>query len=346
MDNIKFAAVGDINLGGGINDYLKTENFPEPFKFVLPELINNDMVFGNLEGPFSERGNMRKPCAMSSPPKTANSLKEAGFNVLSLANNHTFDYGVTAFEDTTSILKQKNIDFFGAGRTLVEARKPAIKIINGISIGFLGYSWFFIESIEAKRDAFGTAPLERDMIIADVKKLRKETDIVVVSLHFGYVNEKYPLPSQRELCHEIIDAGATLILGHHPHVIQGIEEYKNGVIAYSLGDFIFPPEKKQQCEGSDAILFKCEISKKGIEKYSVYLITKNKNQLPEISPPENSLEKIKTLSKRFAEKDYAKFWKTNRIRADLPDATNNRIISRLIYRFYKSKYLCPFLRFF
>lgn len=123
--------------------------------------------------------------------------------------------------------------------------------------------------MNATNSRFGTAPLKADIIEEDILSTKELADIIIVSLHWGYERERYPLPSQRNLAHKIIDAGVDLIIGHHPHVLQGIEHYKDGFIAYSLGNFVFTAKsyfKMWGNEEKESIILKCGISKKGIEK--------------------------------------------------------------------------------
>lgn len=348
MKGVKLSAVGDILLSGTVVEMIRNKGYEHPFIFVLEELKKSDLVFGNLECPLSKRGrSLKNKCCLYSPAETVKSLKSVGFNVVSLANNHIFDYGYEGFADTIAILKKNNISWFGAGKNLEEARMPAILSINNLSIGFLGYSWNFIGSINATKNKFGTAPLSEKLILEDVKKLKEKTDIVIVSLHWSYERERYPLPSQRKLAHRIIDAGASLILGHHPHVLQGIEEYDNGIIVYSLGNFIFPDVSYeeynliQEQENKESMIFNCEISNNGIEGFDIIPIKSNNQFQPKIlKNGEKRLmsERIEKLSEGFKLQNYSYFWKINRVRKDLPDITTNKTFNMGTYKIYQVSY--------
>jgi len=347
MGSIKFSAVGDILLSGTVSEMIKNGNFEKLFQSVIAELRKRDLIFGNLECPLSNRGNpLKNKCCLYSPSFTVKSLKLAGFNIVSLANNHIFDHDYEGFQDTVACLEENNISYFGAGKNLEDARKPAVLYVNNISIGFLGYSWNFIGSINATKNKFGTAPLNKKIILEDIKKLEGKTDKVIVSLHWGYDRERYPLPSQRKLAHKIIDAGADLILGHHPHVLQGIEKYRGKIIIYSLGNFIFPDifyknyNLIQTLENKESIIFNCKISKKEIKDFEIIPIkSNNKFQLDILKNNEKQLllEKIENLSLGFKIENYSQFWKKNRVRKDLPDVKDFKFCNNLIYRFYKSK---------
>lgn len=327
MPSYNTISIGDILLSGIVAELIRNKAPDSPFTFVSSIFKESHFAFANLECPLSDRGNpLKNKCCLSSPPEAAKSLKSAGFNILSLANNHIFDYGYEGFEDTVSLLKENNISYFGAGKNLEEARKPAVLSANGPSIGFLGYSWDFIGSINATKSKFGTAPLDGNMIIEDVQRLKEHADIVVVSLHWGYDRERYPLLSHVKLAHRIIDAGTTLILGHHPHVLQGIESYEEGMIVYSLGNFLFPDVSYkrynpiQKPENKESIIFQCSLSPKGVDPVNIIPVRCNELFQPTIldgGDKMSMLDMIGNLSRGF-NADYARFYKANRIRKKLP----------------------------
>lgn len=350
MKSIKLFAVGDILLSESVAELIRNKGPKEPFVFVLDEFKKSDLLFGNLECPLSNRGKpLKNKCCLCSPPETVKSLKHGGFNILSLANNHIFDYGYEGFKDTVVLLEENNISWFGAGKNLEEARKPAILSIDNLSIGFLGYAWDFIGSINGTKNNFGTAPLNEKIILEDVKNLKGKIDKMIVSLHWSYDKEKYPLPSQRDLAHKIIDAGADLILGHHPHVLQGIEKYGNGVIVYSLGNFIFPDiffknyQITQKSENKESIIFECKMSRDEIKNLDIIPARTISLPQPKILKGEDkelTLRKIEKLSERFKLNNYSYFWRKNRIRKDLRDV--NQHIFHLYY--YKILRLTKFGR--
>lgn len=323
---VRLSAVGDILLSG-VAELIGNKAPDAPFTFVRSIFKESDLVFANLECPLSNRGNpLKNKCCLCSPPEVVKSLKSAGFSVLSLANNHIFDYGYEGFEDTVSLLKENDISYFGAGKNLEEARKPTVLHINGVCIGFLGYSWDYIGSMNAAASKFGTAPLSERFIIEDVRKLKQQVDIVVVSLHWGYERERYPLPSHRKLAHKIMSAGATVVVGHHPHVLQGIETYKDGIILYSLGNFVFPDilykqyNLIQKPENKESAIFQCQLSSRGVDLVNTIPIRFNEHFQPTIldgSDKKSILNTIGNLSRGF-NADYASFHKANRIRKKLP----------------------------
>ena len=238
---IKIAAVGDIALTHDYDQLLSMKGQNYPFEKVKELFKDIDVVLGNLEAPISSRGE-RYPlkCSLRTNPKYAEGLKSAGFNIMSLSNNHILDYKENAFYDTFANLDKQGIKYFGAGKNIRDARKPAILEIRNIKIGFLGYCDVVIDSpFYSSADKRGIVPLKIEFVKEDIANLKDQVDIVIVSLHWGTENWSYPSPKQIKMAHQIIDFGANMIFGHHPHVLQGVEKYNKGYIAYSLGNFIF-----------------------------------------------------------------------------------------------------------
>lgn len=197
-----------------------------------------DIFMANLEHPittWTERVEKKFNFKMS--PAYGAILLDAGVTLVNSANNHVFDYGLQGIDDTMRYLDSLGIPHTGVGRNLKDARRPVVLERKGRKIGFLGY--YGGGDFAATRDKPGFAPRYTRLIIEDVKALRTRVDYVVVNFHWGV--ERAPLPEEWQitLAHRVVDAGADLIIGHHPHVLQGIERYKGAVIAYSLGNFVF-----------------------------------------------------------------------------------------------------------
>jgi len=243
-NSISIIAVGDIMLGGTAQEVLQKTDYNYPFKHVTPLLTHADVVIGNLEGPLTSICNnsmdLDKQYVFRSPAaKVAPALSKAGFNLLSLANNHILDYGVNGMNDTLDALSKHNIDTVGVGNNLSEARAgTTIDTSNG-KLGFLSYSLTFPERFWATDTKPGTAFGHQQQIIEDVKRLKQVSDSVIVSFHWGREKTTELRPYQPKLARAAIDAGASIVLGHHPHVLQAIEQYQGGLIIYSLGNFVF-----------------------------------------------------------------------------------------------------------
>ena len=245
-ETITIILVGDIMLDRGVEYMIKTEgkgDFRFPFLKIADELQKADILFGNLEGPISDKGTkVGSIYSFRNDPKSIEGLTFAGFDVISLANNHVFDYGREALEDTLLRLKTAGIDYLGAGFNEKEAYSPIIKELNDTKIAFLVYTNLGPETWKASENNSGIAWISEnnlETIKRDIEKVKKESDILIVSLHSGEEYQKTPTQFQIEFSRAFIDAGADLVIGHHPHIIQPNEKYKDGWIFYSLGNFVF-----------------------------------------------------------------------------------------------------------
>lgn len=240
--HLVIAAVGDIMLDGSAREIMQEHGYDYAFDKMRPWLQKADIAFGNLEGPLTTRGTPapdKKYLFRSPPTKVATALKDAGFDVVSLANNHSLDYGSDGLADTVSALNDAGILHVGAGENLAIARRAAVLERNGLKVAFLGYSLTFPEEFWATANSAGTVFGYREIVENDIKAARQKADIVVASFHWGQESKTELRPYQVALGHAAIDAGASLVIGHHPHILQGVERYKNGVILYSMGNFAF-----------------------------------------------------------------------------------------------------------
>lgn len=245
-NQIRIFAVGDIMLERGVEYMAKkygSTDYNFPFLEIRDFLKNSDILFGNLEGPISERGDrVGSIYSFRFNLQSIEALVSSGFNVLSLANNHVLDYGRLALEDTLENLKKNNILPCGSGWNADEAFSLRIKEVKGMKIGFLCYENLGPKSWRAGDDYSGMAWIEiKDIekIKEDVKEAKGQADILIVSLHAGEEYSAEPDFFQKNFSRTCIDVGADIVIGHHPHVIQKTEKYNDGWISYSLGNFIF-----------------------------------------------------------------------------------------------------------
>ncbi len=243
---------GDVTLGYHYEEYVtEKKDLGWGFEKVGKVTKKADIFVVNLECPFTERGEkIPKNFNFRAKPELVASLIAGGVDVASLANNHMVDYGPEGLFDTINVLDTNGIVHFGAGRTLSEARKPAIVEKHGVKVAFLGYFFLGDRNIEpaqviATADQPGVAghfsSLEemKAMVEADVRAAKQQADHVMPFFHWGREGTGVLEPYQPELARTAIDAGASAVLGSHPHVLQGIEVYKGAPIAYSLGNFVF-----------------------------------------------------------------------------------------------------------
>lgn len=218
-----------------------------------------DVVFGNLESCFGgdEQPVTQEQIVLKASDKAASVLKYFGFTVLSLANNHCGDYGFGAISHSQHLLNSYGIKSFGGSSQFGEAA-PLIFKIKDATLGFLGYSAHVASATYSQPDYRGIAPFLPESVVGDIKTLRPQVDVLLVSIHWGQEYADKPTAEQIILAHRLIDAGADVVMGHHPHVLQGIENYKGKVIAYSLGNFIFD---QRQPKTTESVILQMKIKK-------------------------------------------------------------------------------------
>lgn len=245
-ETVSLFLVGDMMLDRGVELMIKSQgkgDYRFPFLKIADYLNKADILFGNLENIISDKGTkVGSIYSFRAEPAAIEGLAFAGFDVLSLANNHAFDYGRAALEDTFSRLKDAGISYVGAGLSGKEAFSLIIKEIKNTKIGFLAYTNLGPEVWQARDQNPGIAWIDSEdfsQIREDIEKAKKEVDVLIVSLHTGEEYEKKPSQFQIDFAKMAIDSGADLVVGHHPHVVQPNEKYKEGWIFYSLGNFIF-----------------------------------------------------------------------------------------------------------
>ena len=234
-------AVGDIMLAGRATAILSRIGYDHPFAATAPLLRRGDVTIGNLEAPAARTGTeyREKKFRFRSNPAVVPALQRAGFTVLTLANNHILDFGADALHETIAHLERQGLGYAGAGADMAAARKESIQTVNGKRVAVLAYSLTQPTEFFAGSDQPGTAPGWGRFFEEDIARAKSRADHVVVSFHWGGELETKPKPYQVTAARRAVDAGADVVIGHHPHVLQGIERYGNGVIFYSLGNFAF-----------------------------------------------------------------------------------------------------------
>ncbi len=239
-DTVKLVAVGDILFARGVGKQIERHGADWLFTHVKNTISGADIAFCNLECPLSLRGvPRRRKFLFRADPKCANTLKANGFDVVSVANNHTLDYGREALTDTISALKSAGITPVGAGNNRSEALELKIIHCKSLKIGFLAYSDMPSDGVVRLSDKPTIAGLEPDELSEQIKTASRKCDTLVVSLHWGVEYMKKPTEHQRAIARQCIDAGADLVIGHHPHVLQPTEIYKGKPIIYSAGAFVW-----------------------------------------------------------------------------------------------------------
>jgi len=205
----------------------------------VPWFLRADINMINLEHPITLSDDPEeKEFTFKMHPRYLRLMEKGNINLVNAANNHIYDFGIPGIDDTIEYLDSVNIAYVGIGKSLQEAREPVIFNVKDKTLGFLGY-FGGAGQFAATDTSSGLAPRYPSFIFQDIRAVSPEVDYVIVSFHWGIENERYPEEWQTELGRASIDAGADLVVGHHPHVLQGIEIYNGGIIAYSLGNFIF-----------------------------------------------------------------------------------------------------------
>ena len=239
---VALAFAGDIMLDRGVRNSV-VKNFNDDYSALFENsniLQNADISVANLEGTASDQGvDQENLYSFRMDPAVVPALKGAGIDVLSVANNHIGDWGRPAFTDTLAHLTENEISYIGGGNNKTEAETPVIIEKYGMKIGFLGFSDKGPDSMTAGPNTPGillASDPDFDLII---KNAAKQVDDLVVYFHFGEEYQTKHDVRQESLAHEAIDDGARIVIGSHSHVVEETEVYKNGFIAYSLGNFIF-----------------------------------------------------------------------------------------------------------
>ncbi|UVI31913.1 CapA family protein [Paenibacillus spongiae] len=254
---IRLSFVGDILLAASVDKIMQSKGYDYPYAKTLPFLKEPDLMAGNLETPITLRGvpAQDKQFVFKGSPKSLPALKEAGFDVVSLANNHTLDQGVEGLLDTIGYLDEIGMPNMGGGSDDKEAFEPAILEAKGIKVAYIGLSRVLpVAEWKATKDRAGVAETyDSTQAKATIRSARKQADLVIVMVHWGKERKDYPEKYQQQLAREYIDAGADLIIGSHPHVLQGFEQYKGKWISYSLGNFIFNKTKTPKTDDTGVL---------------------------------------------------------------------------------------------
>jgi poly-gamma-glutamate capsule biosynthesis protein CapA/YwtB (metallophosphatase superfamily) len=230
---------GDVMLADGPGQTIAKGSDPlAPFAAILAQA---DYRIANLECPVASGGqpHASKIATFRAEPHTLSVLR-GRFDAVALANNHSGDYGHAAFVETMRHLDDAGIAWFGGGRNLAEAHAPLWIEKKGLKIAVLGYNEFKPRAFEAGADWPGVAWSEDDHVVADIRAAKAAgADLVIPFMHWGWEKETQPSERQKTFARKLIDAGATLVVGGHPHVTQGAEIYNGKPIIYSLGNFVF-----------------------------------------------------------------------------------------------------------
>jgi len=310
------------------------KDYQYPFNALDSFLSTTDILLVNFEGPIfcKDFCNHKRPdttTLLSNHYTICNFLKKYNICVLNLANNHIMDYGEECLRNTLKTFRRHGLFYIGAGNNLAEASKELILNIKGRLVAFLSFTSNEqnVNSVIANSQNAGSPSfLEIDQVIARIKRIRKKVDIICVSLHWGYENFRFPSNEQVNMARMLVDAGAKYVIGHHPHVIQGVENYKGSLILYSMGNFFMPSFrftsgrlKTQQRDEKEFMLILSDIDKKEKIKYRILggYINKKYELITYNNYYKNNFHaKISRLSNVILSEQYEKFWNIYRIRRE------------------------------
>lgn len=279
-ETVRFIFVGDIMLSRGIDFKMrKAGDYTFPFLNIASTTRDADIAFGNLEGPISVRGkNQGSIYSFRAHPQVMKGLLFAGFDIMSLANNHIWDWGVDALTDTLDILKENNVLSIGAGKNEAEANSPVFIMKGNQRVVFFAYTNLYPESLYAVGEKPGISTFHEEYMVDSIKKETTPEDIVVVSVHWGDEYKTQSNDFQKRLGRALIDAGADMVIGHHPHVVEEVEHYKDGWIAYSLGNFVFDQNFSE--DTSKGLLLEVTTKNGVVEKFEPREVKMNEDFQP------------------------------------------------------------------
>jgi len=306
---VRLCFVGDIFGGRG-----EVTIDPE----VTSTLGKADLVVGNLESPITSQPSVDSgKIALKSEPGLEDRLPDWGFGLVSLANNHTCDCGWIGLKETMDRLDAVGVKHLGAGENVTFATRPEIVDIRGLRLGFLSYAWVGTQAKQALADAFGCAPLEESLVSRQIEQLRSEVNHVIVMPHWGFCDYEYPTADVHRLGRQMIEAGATVVVGHHSHRIQGIYQPRpNRLIAYSLGDFLFAPYERNgrvvvaRGPHTMGLVLRLRLDSQGVAGFDTIFTRQNNESTVENDPDGVRLLRLREISFALQRDDYDRFWKT------------------------------------
>lgn len=237
--------VGDILMDGSVRTQIDKNGVEYPLDKVKNYFLDDHVTIGNLETSITYREEKwpEKKFNFKSDSKNLKAMKDSGIDIVTLANNHSLDYGYDGFIDTLNYIDKHELKRAGGGKNKEEALAGTIVEVNNIKIGVLSFSrvvptvdWY---ATTKRPGIVGAYDGHIKEVIEQINIMKENTDLIVVSIHWGVEGSNHPRVEEINLAKKLIDNGADIIMGHHPHVLQGIEIYNSKPIFYSLGNFIF-----------------------------------------------------------------------------------------------------------
>lgn len=264
-DLLQMTFVGDVMMDRGLKRKAQVKGYDSLFDKSKELWRDSDIVAGNLESVILRdqnkyQENKTKDIHLNMHPDGVQTMKNAGFTTLSTANNHISDYGRKGIRNTFKVLQDKNVDFVGIGMDSADSLNYTTYDINGVIVSFLSVTDIIPEHTSATTDKPGALTTQNDNYLSLISEAAAQSDYTVVYSHWGEEISETISERQEELGRDMVDAGADLIVGMHPHVVQPIEKYKNGLIMYSLGNFVFEQEETRT---KDSVVVNYRIDSQG-----------------------------------------------------------------------------------
>lgn len=285
-ETIRLAFVGDIYFTPNLVNRIKAQPTFNPFAYSLTPLNNADLVAINLESPLTnettrnsiktkEQLESKEAFAHKAPPEMASVLSKGNVRIASLANNHILDYNAKGLEDTITALDDAGINHIGAGSTKDEASQIRVLDVGGLNVAFLGLSEIVPYGYAANSEKPGvwstnnasSSEKYEEVFGEKILEAKSKADIVIVILHWGNERKTEPNTNQVSLGKWLIKKGVNLVIGQHPHVVQGLEFIDTGLVAYSLGNFIWNPGSKETASTGVLVV---ELKNKEVTKAEFY----------------------------------------------------------------------------
>ncbi len=292
---IRLLAVGDVNLGRRVGQVILSGDTLYPFARVTDTLHRYDIVFANLESPISDqRGRTEDPrnnMIFTAPPAAAQSLRRGGVGVVSDANNHALDFGVSARNETIRYLEDAGIAHCGTAERSSDLYRPALMTVKGIRLAFFAVTDLMNGYGVAWRDLVASADTGR--LLPAIRAVRDTTDLVVVSFHGGVEYAGEASVRTRRFARQVLAGGADIVLGHHPHIPYGIETDGKKVAAHSLGNFVFMQSGRYWTRHSFALAFDIVRDAKGTRIRSLHALPLRAGFQPEFLPPGSDADSIR-----------------------------------------------------
>ena len=295
---------GDVMLGRLVNEKLKETNPAYPWGNMLPLLRKNDLNIINLENAITaHEKRIPKIFNFKTDLQNVQTLLEGNIQVVSLANNHTLDFGYEGLYETLEALKKAKIQYVGAGKDIQEAQKAAIIYKNDISIGIIGFTDNEAEWIATDKKP-GTNYIKVgaiDNVKESINQVRNKVDLLIATVHWGPNMRERPTKEFIEFAHAIINAGVDIIHGHSAHIFQGIEIYNNKLILYDTGDFVDDYMVDTKLRNDLSFLYQVEVTKDGIKKLELIPTRIDNMQVNKATGTDAAwaLERIQKLSAEF-----------------------------------------------